>query len=143
MPWLNGLEIRNGSRLPCQNRTAEALASAYRKTGVGGSDSHTRRGIGRTMTDDFHRFPLPEEIFWPDATQAPHDTWYASGKTVMPGAPDYHLMFPLRWHLPTDRFEFHLASSPDNIVWGFCDENIVWGFSDTVEGTSVLTGEGL
>jgi hypothetical protein len=78
-----------------------------------------RRGIGRTTTDDFHRFPLPEEVFWPDATQAPHNTWYASAKTTVPGAPDYHIMFPLRWSLPTDRFEFHLAASPDNVVWGF------------------------
>jgi hypothetical protein len=77
-----------------------------------------RRGIGRTVTDDFRCFPLPEEIFWPDASQAPHNTWYASGKTAMPGAPDYHVMFPLRWSLPTDRFEFHLAASPDNVVWG-------------------------
>ena len=51
MPWLNALEIRNGSRLPCQNRTADALASAYGKTGIGGSDSHTRRGIGRTWVE--------------------------------------------------------------------------------------------
>jgi subtilisin family serine protease len=31
----------------------------------------------------------------------------------------------------------------DNIVWSFCDDNIVWGFTETVEGTSVLAGEGL
>jgi len=76
-----------------------------------------RRGIGRTMTDDFRRFPLPDEIFWPDPGQAPYNTWYSSGKTRMPGAPDYHIMFPLRWSLPTDHFEFHLAASPDNVVW--------------------------
>lgn len=51
MPWLNGLETRNGSRLASQNRTAEALALAYRKVGVGGSDSHTARGIGRTWIE--------------------------------------------------------------------------------------------
>jgi len=78
-----------------------------------------RRTIGRMETDDFRRFPLPEELFWPDATCAPYDLWYANAKTVMPGAPDYHVMFPLRWNLPEDRFDFHLAASPDGIVWGF------------------------
>lgn len=48
MPWVDGIEIINGSRLPSQNRTARCLADAGRKVGVAGSDSHTRRGIGRT-----------------------------------------------------------------------------------------------
>ncbi|MBI4024723.1 MAG: hypothetical protein HY360_07050 [Verrucomicrobia bacterium] len=77
------------------------------------------RSIGRTMSPDFRSFPLPEEVFWPDASQAPYDTWYCNGKTVMPGAPDYHVIFPMRWSLPTDHFEFHLAASPDNLRWGF------------------------
>jgi len=28
-------------------------------------------------------------------------------------------MFPLRWSLPEDRFDFHLAASPDGVVWNF------------------------
>lgn len=48
LPWVDGLEILNGSRLPTQNRTAAALAEAYGKVGVAGSDSHTFRGIGKT-----------------------------------------------------------------------------------------------
>jgi predicted metal-dependent phosphoesterase TrpH len=51
LPWVDGLEVRNGSRLSSQNRTALALATANRKTGVGGSDSHTARGIGRTWVE--------------------------------------------------------------------------------------------
>jgi predicted metal-dependent phosphoesterase TrpH len=51
MPWIDGIEIRNGSRLPEQNQTAECLADAGRKIGVAGSDSHTRRGIGRTWVE--------------------------------------------------------------------------------------------
>jgi len=78
-----------------------------------------RRTIGRMETDDFRRFPLPEELFWPNAMCAPYDLWYANAKTIMPGTTDYHVMFPLRWNLPEDRFDFHLATSPDGIVWGF------------------------
>jgi predicted metal-dependent phosphoesterase TrpH len=48
MPWIDALEVRNGSRLVSQNQTAESLAEACGKVGVAGSDSHTRRGIGRT-----------------------------------------------------------------------------------------------
>ena len=48
LPWLSAIETRNGTRLPSQNRTATALASAYGKVSTAGSDSHTYRGIGRT-----------------------------------------------------------------------------------------------
>ena len=48
IPWLDGIEILNGTRPKSQNRTAAALASAHRKVGVAGSDSHTYRGIGKT-----------------------------------------------------------------------------------------------
>jgi hypothetical protein len=51
MPWVDGIEVINGSRLASQNRTAACLASACRKVGVAGSDSHTRRGIGRTWVE--------------------------------------------------------------------------------------------
>jgi len=51
MPWVDGIEVINGSRLPTQNRTAACLADACGKVGVAGSDSHTRRGIGRTWVE--------------------------------------------------------------------------------------------
>jgi predicted metal-dependent phosphoesterase TrpH len=51
MPWVDGIEIINGSRLPSQNQTAACLADACRKVAVAGSDSHTRRGIGRTWVE--------------------------------------------------------------------------------------------
>lgn len=78
-----------------------------------------RRTIGRMETEDFRRFPLPEELFWPNAQMAPYDLWYANAKTIMPGTTDYHVMFPMRWRLTEDQFDFHLATSPDGIVWGF------------------------
>jgi predicted metal-dependent phosphoesterase TrpH len=51
MPWVDGIEIINGSRLPSQNQTAACLADACRKVGVAGSDSHTGRGIGYTWVE--------------------------------------------------------------------------------------------
>jgi hypothetical protein len=51
IPWLSAIETRNGTRLPSQNRTAAALAQAHGKVTVGGSDSHTYRGIGYTYME--------------------------------------------------------------------------------------------
>jgi len=51
LPWVDAFEVINGSRLGRQNRTAAALAASARKWSVGGSDSHTGRGIGRTWTE--------------------------------------------------------------------------------------------
>jgi hypothetical protein len=87
---------------------------AYVRTWVMG-----RRSIGRTVSDDFRDFSFPEEVFCPDAMQRPYDLWYVNAKTRMPGADDYHLMFPMRWRLTDDHFEAHLASSADNVVWSW------------------------
>jgi len=102
-----------------------------------------RRSIGRTETDDFRRFPLPEELFWPNATCAPCDLWYANAKTMMPGATDYHVMFPLRWSLPEDKFDFHLATSPDGIVWGFVPGGAVCKPGDPGAWDAGVTAPGL
>lgn len=51
LPWLDALEVRNGSRLQTQNETGLALARASRKGACGGSDAHTMRGIGLTWTE--------------------------------------------------------------------------------------------
>lgn len=50
LPWVDAFEIINGSRLPAQNRTARSLAIAGGRGQIGGSDSHTGRGIGTTYT---------------------------------------------------------------------------------------------
>jgi predicted metal-dependent phosphoesterase TrpH len=51
VPWVHAVEVRNGSRLPSQNRTAQCLADSCGKVGVAGSDSRTLRGIGRTWIE--------------------------------------------------------------------------------------------
>lgn len=51
MPWIDALEVRNGSRLRSQNRTAAGLAAAYGKAELAGSDAHTRCAIGRTWVE--------------------------------------------------------------------------------------------
>lgn len=51
LPWVDGLEVINGTRLKSQNRTAMCLAEATGKHTLGGGDSHTGRGIGLTWTE--------------------------------------------------------------------------------------------
>lgn len=51
LPWVDGLEVINGTRQPSQNRTAICLAAATAKHTLGGGDSHTGRGIGLTWTE--------------------------------------------------------------------------------------------
>jgi hypothetical protein len=104
-----------------------------------------RRTIGYMETDDFRRFPLPEELFWPNASCAPYELWYANGKTLMPNTVDYHVMFPMRWSLTDDHFDFHLATSPDGVVWGFVPGGAVCqpGDPGAWDGGVVAPGLGL
>jgi predicted metal-dependent phosphoesterase TrpH len=51
VPWIDAIEVRNGSRLATQNLTAAALADATGLARLGGSDAHTTRGIGRTWVE--------------------------------------------------------------------------------------------
>jgi predicted metal-dependent phosphoesterase TrpH len=51
VPWIDAIEVRNGSRLSVQNRTAAALAGATGLTPVAGSDAHTMRGVGQTWVE--------------------------------------------------------------------------------------------
>ena len=51
LPWVDALEVINGTRLPVQNKTALCVAQAAGKHMIAGSDSHTGRGIGLTWTE--------------------------------------------------------------------------------------------
>src|SRR5262249_16619214 len=54
LPWIDGIEVINGSRLNVQNQAANRVARANGNIGVAGSDSHTTRGIGLTWIDAPH-----------------------------------------------------------------------------------------
>ena len=77
-----------------------------------------RRGVARAESDDFRHFSAAEQVLWPDSMLRPDETWYTSGYTQMPGAPDYHLMFATHWSQWDDSFTPILHASPDGLVWG-------------------------
>jgi predicted metal-dependent phosphoesterase TrpH len=49
--YVPAFEIRNGQMCTEANRQAKALARKLGKIAIGGSDSHTMRGVGRTYTE--------------------------------------------------------------------------------------------
>jgi hypothetical protein len=104
-----------------------------------------RRGIGRIAAERFRRFPLSEELFWPAPSMAPDELWYVNAKTKMPGTNDYHVMFPMRWSIRSDKFDFFLATSPDNVVWHFAPGGPVCepGDPGSWDGGVVAPGLGL
>lgn len=47
------------------------------------------------------------------------DVLFTNAKTVIPGAPDHHVMFPSVWHTLEDTTGVVMAASHDNAVWNF------------------------
>ena len=47
----HGVETLNGQMLATANRMAAEFAARYRKPAIGGSDSHTMAGVGKTYTE--------------------------------------------------------------------------------------------
>lgn len=76
-----------------------------------------RRAIGRTETDNFRNFPLPEIILEPGSNMSPSQVFYTNCKTTIPGAPDNHLMFPAVWDQANDSTHIELFSSNNGTTW--------------------------
>jgi hypothetical protein len=76
-----------------------------------------RRAIGRTESADFFNFPLSEVIVEPGPERLPTDTFYTNCKTVFPGAPDHHLLFPTIYHQDDDATSVEVQTSYDGKLW--------------------------
>jgi hypothetical protein len=76
-----------------------------------------RRAIARAETKDFRRWPLADTVLHPGPDLAPSDDWYTNSKTIYPGVPDQHLMFPSLYHHFTDTSELRMYTSPDGTGW--------------------------
>ena len=104
-----------------------------------------RRGIGRIIAPEFRNWPQSDDLMWPGPDMAPDATWYANGKTRVPGTSDYHVMFPMQWRFLDDKFEFHLAASPDNLIWSHVPGGAICQVGDPGcwDGGTVLPGTGM
>ncbi|MBS3762773.1 MAG: hypothetical protein KGZ25_05640, partial [Planctomycetes bacterium] len=136
---------------PLSIQTSDTQNIAYYDSQLGQYVAYLRmwimgkRSIGRSASNDFHHFPLPDPLIWPGGNVGPADLWYGNAKTVYPGTEDYHLMFPWRWCVAKDHFHVHLAASPDGIIWSFSPDNEVLepGPRDSFDSGGVTMGCGM
>lgn len=75
-----------------------------------------RRSVGRTESDDFrHWDPVMPCLEVP--LDNPTVDIYTNGRTSYPGAPNYHLMFPMFYERWTQESDIRLYSSTDGMIW--------------------------
>ena len=76
-----------------------------------------RRAVGYATSDDFRHFSNLQQVLWPDPSLRATDTWYTPGYSVLPDAPDYHLLFATLWSQLDDTFTPILHTSTDGLLW--------------------------
>ena len=78
---------------------------------------HDRRWIGRAEAEDFRRWGPVEPLIWPSLHWPYSYDVYTNARTVYPGLPSYHLMFPFIYQRGMQTSAVHLYSSADGICW--------------------------
>ena len=76
-----------------------------------------RRWIGRAESENFRTWGGIEPMVWPELSWPPTTDIYLNARSVYPGAPQYHLMFPMLYDRFTQASEVRMYSSSDGIVW--------------------------
>ncbi|MGQ9553533.1 MAG: hypothetical protein ACUVWR_05420 [Anaerolineae bacterium] len=78
-----------------------------------------RRAVGRSETDDFRHWPMPEPVLWPLPDDAPSTDIYTNSHACYPGSDDYHLMFPAMYLRDVDSTTVRLATSVEGVMWSW------------------------
>lgn len=78
-----------------------------------------KRSVGRSESDSFFHFPLPDIVLEPRLQGSPNEVLYTNCYTTIPGAPDHHLMFPSVWDTGADYTYITAASSYNGKYWNF------------------------
>jgi hypothetical protein len=86
-----------------------------------------RRVIGRSETDDYRRWPVPEMVLFPNPPDGPSDDYYTNGHCLYPGTRSMHLMFPTVYHRHIDSTSIRLAASLDGRLWEWVPGGSVFG----------------
>lgn len=77
-----------------------------------------RRAIGRSETNDFAKWPLPDPVLWPGASEeSPSNDYYNNCKVIYPGTENTHIMFPAIYKRDSDSTEIRTYSSYDGLYW--------------------------
>jgi len=80
-------------------------------------DQSARRGINRTESEDFSRFPPSEPVLESNPLEPPDWDLYCSGYSRWPGATSAHLMLLSLYQRTPDVINVHLATSRDGRTW--------------------------
>ena len=76
-----------------------------------------RRGVNRTVSDNFRHFPDSDPVLENNPIDAPDLDIYCNGYSPWPGATDAHLMRLSMYERTPDTMNVHLATSRDGIFW--------------------------
>ncbi|MCK5118145.1 MAG: hypothetical protein KAQ78_01105 [Candidatus Latescibacteria bacterium] len=76
-----------------------------------------RRGVNRSVSDDFRHFPPSEPVLENDPLDPPDWDIYCNGYSRWPEAPDAHLMRLSMFKHTSDTVDVHLATSRDGRIW--------------------------
>jgi len=76
-----------------------------------------RRGINRSVSKDFRRFPESEPVLESSPLDPPDWDLYGNGYSKWPGTAAAHLMRLSVYHHTSDTVDVHLATSRDGLLW--------------------------
>lgn len=76
-----------------------------------------RRMIARAETDDFRHWEPVSPLIWASLEDPLSTDVYTNGRTIYPGMPDVHLMFPMFYHRSDQTSDIRLFASRDGINW--------------------------
>lgn len=75
------------------------------------------RAIGLTRTRDFHKWPAPKLVLFPDGQDDPDISFYGGDYFPYPGRDDLHCMLVQVYHHATDHVDSQMAFSRDGLLW--------------------------
>ncbi|GMW01542.1 MAG: hypothetical protein AMXMBFR84_26790 [Candidatus Hydrogenedentota bacterium] len=78
-----------------------------------------RRTIGRSISQDYFDFPLPQTVLAPTAYEQPFVDFYVNAAAWYPSRRDLQLLFVLAYDRHIDSGAIRLATSRDGMFWEF------------------------
>ena len=76
-----------------------------------------RRGINRSISDDFRSFPPSQQVFECNPLDPPDWDFYCNGYSKWPNASAAHVMRISMYKHTPDIVNVHLATSRDGVIW--------------------------
>lgn len=101
----------DGGIAPGYDPATGAYFAYIRPTGVG------RRAIALTRTHDFHRWPPPRLVLFPDPQDEPDVSFYGANYFAYPDRDDLHALFVQVYHQNNDSIDNQIAFSRDGVFW--------------------------